>query len=193
VVTDPKEKHMSTTKQQRLAAFARSRSGARSSGGGETPETMADLAVAVGAASASDRDAWRDRFASDFAGTRAAMWAAHAAAVAVTPATPATARSRASVAAGSGVPAVTYPSAWSRAVSAAQRITGSRKAQPAKSAWPTVTPSAHVAGTTAPASGGTDGFYDKSVKPSAFAASQEQARQADLSRMAAEQSARFGA
>jgi hypothetical protein len=178
---------MKTTKQQRQAAFARYKSS-----GSATPESMADLAVAVGASDASERDSWRDRFAADFSGTRAAMWAAHTAARPVTPATPAHAASGPSVAAGSGVPAVTYPRAWDRAVAAAQRITGTRKAQPVKSAWPTVTPpSAQVAGTTAPAT--RDGFYDKSPKPSAQAAAQEAARQADLSRMAAEQAARYGA
>jgi hypothetical protein len=175
---------MGTTKQQRQAAFARYKASASA-----TPESMADLAVAVSASSASERDSWRDRFAADFSGTRAAMWAAHTATRPVTPATPATARSGAAVAAGSGVPATTYPRAWDRAVSAAQRITGSRKERTVRSAWPTVTPSAQVASTTArPA----DGFYDKSVQPSAFAASQEAARQADMQRMAAEQAARYG-
>lgn len=175
----------STTKAQRQAAFARYKASPTA-----TAESMADLAVAVGAAHASERDGWRDRFAADFSGTRAAMWAAHTAARPITPATPATARSGASVAAGSGVPAVTYPRAWDRAVSAAQRITGSRKERTARSAWPTVTPG--VSAASQPTTSGS-GYYDKSVNPSAQAAAQEAARQADLRRMAAEQAARFSA
>jgi hypothetical protein len=175
---------MKTTKHQRQTAFARYKASPT-----RTPEAMADLAVAVGAASATELDTWRDRFAADFSGTRAAMWTAHTAAVAATPATPAHAGSGASVAAGSAALATAYPSAWSRAVSAAQRVTGRRQERTARTTWPTVAPG--VRANAQPTSG--SGYYDKSVKPSAQAAAQEDARQADLRRMAAEQAARFSA
>lgn len=155
--------------------------------------TIVKYGIAQGVIAAKDEAAWHVYAQQHPGDALSAVCARMNAAGPVTPATPATARSRASVAAGSGGAAPTYPSAWSRAVSAAQRVTGSRKAQPAKSAWPTVTPSAHIAGTTAQTTRSADGFYDKSVQPSAFAAQQEQARQADHARMAAEQKARFSA
>ncbi len=199
---------MNSTRQQRQAAATRFRSGARSPSGGETPETMADLAVAVGAASASERDAWRDRFAADFAGTRAALWAAHVAAVGNTPATPRTTASGPAVAAGS-CPTVDYPAEWSRSVDAARRLPGIRTAATkiARAAARRVAGQVHVAG-AGPAFAAQarataeriaqqaqattrDKYYDKSVKPSAQAAAQEAARQADMQRMAAEQAARL--
>jgi hypothetical protein len=156
--------------------------------GSLTPEQIVKYGIAQGVIAAKDEAAWKTYAAQHAGDALTAVCSRITARRAVTPATPATAASGASGAGGSGDDATTYPSAWQRAVSAAQRITGSRKAQPVKSAWPTVTPSAQVAGRSTPASG--SGFYDKSVKPSAQAAAQEAARQADLQRMAAEQAAR---
>jgi hypothetical protein len=198
---------MNSTRQQRQAAATRFRSGARPSGGGETPETMADLAVAVGAASLAERDAWRDKFAADFPGTRAAMWAAHVAAVGNTPATPATAASGASVAAGSAEPPVTYPAGWAPSVAAAQRTPGVRATalKVARAAGRAVG-RVHVAG-SGPAFAAqsraaaeavqqqaqartVDAFYSKAPQPSAAAAEQTARYEADLARMASEQRSR---
>jgi hypothetical protein len=193
---------MKTTKQQRQAAFARYKASAST-----TPESMADLAVAVGAAHAAERDAWRDRFASDFAGTRAAMWAGHTAPRPNTPAPAATAGSGPAVAAASRA-TVNYPASWAGSVDAARRTPGIRTAatKVARAAARRVAGQVHVAGSgpayaaqaravaeavTQQAQARTvDTFYDKSPHPSSFAAAQEAARQADMQRMAAEQKAR---
>jgi hypothetical protein len=156
-----------------------------------TPEQIVKFGVLRGVIAPKDEAAWNAYAQQTPGDALTAVCRRITAAGPVTPATPATARSGASVAAGSGVPGTTYPRAWDRAVSAAQRVMGSRRPRTAQAAWPTVTPSAQVVGTSAPAS--SSGFYDKSPKASAFAASQEQARQADLARMAAEQAARFSA
>jgi hypothetical protein len=156
-------------------------------------EHIVDLGIKHGAFRPSERAAVLARAQVNASAVLTDVCRVMAAARAVTPATPATAASGASGAGGSGDGATPYPSAWQRAVSAATRVTG-RRAQPVKSAWPTVTPSAHVAGTTAPSTArSADGFYDKSVQPSAQAAAQEAARRADIERMGREQAARFSA
>ena len=152
-----------------------------------SPETITDLGIKHGVFRKEDRAAVVARAKADPSAVLTVVCARLSPAGPVTPATPATARSGAAVAAGSGVPAVTYPSTWSRAVSAAQRITGSRKQRTARTAWPTAVP------TRAAAAGqgrSQDGFHSKDVQASSSAAAQQSRHEADLARMAAEQRAR---
>lgn len=158
------------------------------SNGSITSQQIVKYGRAQGVIAAADEAAWNAYAAQHPGDALTAVCGRMTARRANTPGTPPTAASGPSVTAGSAVDVAAYPSGWSRAVQVAQRITGRRKAQSIRSAWPTVTPSAQVAGTSAPAS--NSGFYDQSVKPSAQAAAQEAARQADLRRMAAEQAAR---
>jgi hypothetical protein len=178
-----------------------------------TADAMSDFAVAVGSVAAAGRDAFCDWARRDFASARAALWGSVVAARATTPATPGSGGSGRPVAAAAPVPAPTpsggtaHPAEWK--VDATLRPSGVRveshaAAAPAPrasggvvaaEAMPAYVASQQAAALTAvtEAQARRFGYDDKAVKPSSFAADAEAARIADQQRMAAEQTARYGA
>lgn len=114
-----------------------------------SPETITELGIKHGAFRRDERAAVLAKAKADPGGVLTTVCRVMTAVRAATPATPATPGSGASVAAGSGVPPVAYPSGWAGAVERVQRVAG-RGRQPVAQPAATV-PAAAGAGQVYPA------------------------------------------
>jgi hypothetical protein len=165
---------------------------------------IADRAVAVGAVSAAGRQAFVALAEVNPEAALDAILAHTPASGPNTPATPVRAASRPAVAADTA--AVDYPSGWGRAVTAAGRMarvvvrrpveatadkTSLRQGQSGAAFQRAL--AASEAERVEAERAGHPGYDDRSVKPSATAAAQQAAYEADQARMRAEQVARYGA
>jgi hypothetical protein len=168
---------------------------------------IADRAVAVGAVSAAGRPAFVALAEVNPEAALDAILAHTPASGPNTPATPVRAASRPSVAPDTAaVDPTAYPSGWGRAVAAAGRMARVVVGRPVEATADKTSLrqgqsgaafqrafAASEAERVEAERAGHPGYDDRSVKPSATAAAQQAAYEADQARMRAEQVARYGA